>query len=66
VPVRGRGNAGGIQLAATLAQAKEVAAAILRMTVRGLPVRKLLVEEAVEMVQKLYLPSSWIVVAAEP
>lgn len=53
VLVGGRGKAGGIQLASTPAQAEEVAAAILKMEVRGLPVRKLLVEEAVEVGQEI-------------
>jgi succinyl-CoA synthetase beta subunit len=55
VMVGGRGKAGGIRLASTPAQAEETAAAILKMEVRGLPVRKLLVEEAVEVVQEIYL-----------
>ena len=55
VPVGGRGKAGGVRLANTPAAAEEAAAAILNMEVRGLPVRSVLVEEAVEVGQEIYL-----------
>lgn len=55
VLVGGRGKAGGIRLARTPAEASEVAASILSMTIRGLPVRRVLVDQAVEIAQELYL-----------
>ena len=55
VLIGGRGKAGGIRLASTPEAAEQVAAAILGMHVRGLPVRKLLLEEAVEFRQEIYL-----------
>ena len=55
VLIGGRGKAGGIRLANTPAAAEEAAAAILGMQVRGLPVRELLVEEAVDIRQEIYL-----------
>jgi succinyl-CoA synthetase beta subunit len=55
VLVGGRGKAGGVRLARTPAAAEEAAAAILQMEVRGLPVHKLLVEEAVDIRQEIYL-----------
>jgi succinyl-CoA synthetase beta subunit len=55
VLIGGRGKAGGIRLASTPQEAEEAAAAILGMEVRGLPVRKLLVEEAVTVRQEIYL-----------
>jgi succinyl-CoA synthetase beta subunit len=55
VLVGGRGKAGGIRLASTPAEAEEAASAILGMQVRGLPVRQLLLEEAVGFEQEIYL-----------
>ncbi len=55
VLVGGRGKAGGIKLAATPEEAKAHAAAILGMTIKGEPVRKVLVAEAVEIARELYL-----------
>ena len=51
----GRGKAGGIRLADTPAQAAEAAEAILGLTIQGLPVRRLLVEEAAAVERELYL-----------
>jgi succinyl-CoA synthetase beta subunit len=51
----GRGKAGGIRLAQTSAEAGEAAAAILGMTIRGLQVRRVLVERAADKAQELYL-----------
>jgi succinyl-CoA synthetase beta subunit len=55
VLVGGRGKAGGVRLARTPAAAEDAAAAILQMEVRGLPVHELLVEEAVDILQEIYL-----------
>ncbi|MCL6430481.1 MAG: ADP-forming succinate--CoA ligase subunit beta [Anaerolineae bacterium] len=55
VLVGGRGKAGGIRLAASPREAAEAAAAILGMTIRGLPVGRVLVEEAAEVERELYL-----------
>jgi succinyl-CoA synthetase beta subunit len=55
VLVGGRGKAGGILLAETDAQAAERARAILGLTIGGLPVTRVLVEEAAEIERELYL-----------
>ena len=55
VLVGGRGKAGGIRLASTAEAAEDVAADILSMQVRGLPVRRLLVEEAEDIAQEIYV-----------
>ena len=55
VLVGGRGKAGGVRLAGTPEEAEESAAAILKMQIGGHPVHKLLVEEAVDLRQELYL-----------
>ncbi len=55
VLVGGRGKAGGIRLAKSAREAEELAAAILGMEVKGLPVRKVLVDETVNIQKELYL-----------
>jgi succinyl-CoA synthetase beta subunit len=55
VLVGGRGKAGGIKLARDPNQAKELATEILGMEIKGLPVRKILVDEIVEIDQEIYL-----------
>jgi len=55
VLVGGRGKAGGIRLARTPAEAASVAGDILGMEIEGLPVRKVLVDEAAGIRQELYL-----------
>ncbi len=55
VLVGGRGKAGGIRLAGSPREAEEAAAAILGMTIRGLSVSRVLVEEAAEVERELYL-----------
>mgnify|MGYP000921594646 FL=1 len=55
VLVGGRGKAGGIRLAKTPAEAEELARAILAMEIKGLPVRKVLVDQAVNIVKEIYL-----------
>jgi succinyl-CoA synthetase beta subunit len=55
VLVGGRGKAGGIRLAKDSEEAEEVATAILGMEIKGLPVRKVLVDEAANIDQEIYL-----------
>lgn len=55
VLVGGRGKAGGIRLAKTPHEAEEVAAQILGMEIKGLPVRKVLVDEAANIEKEIYL-----------
>ncbi len=51
----GRGKAGGVRLARDPAQAAAHAAAILGMTIKGLPVRRVLVAPAVEIAAESYV-----------
>jgi len=55
VLVGGRGKAGGIRLAKSPKEAEEVATQILAMEIKGLPVRKVLVDEAANIEQEIYL-----------
>ena len=55
VLVGGRGKAGGIRLAKSPKEAEEVATQILGMEIKGLPVRKVLVDEAAHIKQEIYL-----------
>ena len=55
VLVGGRGKAGGIKLAETPEEAETVAAQILAMDLKGLPVRRVLVEEASDIATEIYL-----------
>jgi succinyl-CoA synthetase beta subunit len=55
VLVGGRGKAGGVRLAKSANDAEEIATQILGMKIKGLPVRKVLVDEAVEPVTEIYL-----------
>ena len=55
VHVGGRGKAGGIKIANTAEEAYEAARAILGMDIKGLKVKKVLVEEAVEIQTEYYL-----------
>jgi len=55
VLVGGRGKAGGIRLAKTPDEASELAAQILSMEIKGLPVRKVLVDEAASIESEIYL-----------
>jgi succinyl-CoA synthetase beta subunit len=55
VLVGGRGKAGGIRLAKSPKEAEELAGRILGMEIKGLPVRKVLVDEAVEIDSEIYL-----------
>ena len=55
VLVGGRGKAGGIRLADGPDEAEEVAAQILGMKIKGLTVKKVLVDEAASIRQEIYL-----------
>ncbi len=55
VLVGGRGKAGGIKLARTPEEAEEVARRILGMELKGLKVRKVLVDPAVDIRKEIYL-----------
>ena len=55
VLVGGRGKAGGVKLASTADEAEDVAAQILAMEIKGLPVRRVLVGPAAEIVNEYYL-----------
>lgn len=55
VLVGGRGKAGGIRLAKKPEEAREIAAQILAMEIKGLPVRKILVDEAANIETEIYL-----------
>jgi succinyl-CoA synthetase beta subunit len=55
VLVGGRGKAGGIRLAKTPEEAGELAGHILAMEIKGLPVRKVLVDEAANIETEIYL-----------
>ncbi len=51
----GRGKAGGVKLAKTPAEAREKAAAILGMQIKGLTVEKVLVTEAADIAAEAYV-----------
>ena len=55
VLVGGRGKAGGIKLAKTPAEAEAVAGRILGMDIKGLTVKKVLVDPAADIRKELYL-----------
>jgi succinyl-CoA synthetase beta subunit len=51
----GRGKAGGVKLAKTPEEARNVAAQILKLTIKGLPVRKVLVTPAADIASEAYV-----------
>ncbi len=55
VLVGGRGKAGGIKVAKSPAEAEQLATQILTMEIKGLPVRKVLVDEAAAIEHEIYL-----------
>ncbi len=55
VLVGGRGKAGGIRLAKSPYEAQELATQVLGMEIKGLPVRKVLVDEAADIRSEIYL-----------
>ncbi len=55
VLVGGRGKAGGVKVARTLDEAEAYADQILSMTIKGLPVRRVLVDPAADIRSEIYL-----------
>jgi succinyl-CoA synthetase beta subunit len=55
VLVGGRGKAGGVKLAGSADEAERVAAEILALEIKGIPVRKVLVGPAADIVKEFYL-----------
>lgn len=55
VLVGGRGKAGGIKLAQDPDETETYAREILEMTIKGLPVRKVLIDEAADIESEIYL-----------
>ncbi len=55
VLVGGRGKAGGIRLAKSPGEVEDIATQILSMEIKGLPVRKVLVDEAANIEKEIYL-----------
>ena len=55
VLVGGRGKAGGIRLVKSPEEAEEVTTQILSMRIKDLPVRKVLVDEAISISKEIYL-----------
>jgi len=55
VLVGGRGKAGGVRLAQSPDEALEKARAILALTIKGYPVRRVLVTQAADIARELYL-----------
>jgi succinyl-CoA synthetase beta subunit len=51
----GRGKAGGVKLARTPADAKSIAAQILKLSIKGLPVEKVLVTPAADIASEAYV-----------
>lgn len=55
VLVGGRGKAGGVKVAKDPKQAEEYAAQILAMNIKGLPVRKVLIDQIADIKTEIYL-----------
>ncbi len=55
VPVGGRGKAGGIKLASDPQQIREYAMGMLGSTLKGFPVESVLIEEALDIAEEMYL-----------
>jgi len=55
LPVGGRGKAGGVKFADSPSEAAVVAEELLGMTIKGLKVKKLYVEEKIDIVNEIYL-----------
>ena len=55
VLVSGRGKAGGIRLSKDISNVEEIATQILGMDVKGLPVKKILIEEAISINKEIYV-----------
>ena len=57
VHVGGRGKAGGVKLANNPEEAEKHAAKILGMDIKGLTVRKVLIDEASNIKSEIYIPN---------
>ncbi len=55
VLVGGRGKAGGVKVARTLEEVEELTERILNLTIKGLPVRRVLVDPAADIRGEIYL-----------
>jgi succinyl-CoA synthetase beta subunit len=66
VLVGGRGKAGGVRVARTRQEAETLAEVILGLRISGLPVRSVLVEEALAIQRELYLSISVDRAAGQP
>jgi succinyl-CoA synthetase beta subunit len=55
VHVGGRGKAGGVKFASEAGEAHRVACEILSMSIKGLPVRKVLIGECLDVAEEYYL-----------
>ncbi len=55
VLVGGRGKAGGIKLANSPKEAETIASKILSLKIKGLPVRKVLIDKAADITSEIYL-----------
>jgi succinyl-CoA synthetase beta subunit len=55
VLVGGRGKAGGIKVAKSPDEAEKLAEEILKLEIKGLPVRKVLIDEAADIATEIYL-----------
>ncbi len=55
VLVGGRGKAGGVKLAKSAAEAEQVAGQILGMDIKGLTVHKVLIDQAADIADEIYL-----------
>jgi succinyl-CoA synthetase beta subunit len=55
VLVGGRGKAGGVKVAKTLDEVEAKARDILKLTIKGLPVRKVLIDPAADIKNEIYL-----------
>src|SRR4029078_13249017 len=51
----GRGKAGGVKLAKNPAEAKTIAAQILKLSIKGLPVKRVLVTPAADIASEAYV-----------
>lgn len=55
VPVAGRGKAGGVLFASSINEAEELVRKLLSTSIKGIPVKSVLIEEKVQAVRELYL-----------
>ena len=62
----GRGRAGGIRLAKSPKEAEEQAAKVLGMDIKGYPVRKILVDEAIPIEREMYVAIIIDLIAKKP